>query len=247
MPARLKLTIAYDGAPFAGWQSQTHGNTVQDHIEKAFRGITGTTIRVYGAGRTDAGVHALAQIAHIDLLDDTWSTARWLNAINAFLPSKIRVLRCRYISSNFHAQFSVRGKMYRYRIWLGPVLPPLEVGRAWHVRGPLDFPALVRAGESFVGTHDFAGFAANRGVPEKDTTRVVRAVRAKKTGALITVEISGGGFLYKMVRLMVGSMVRCGLGKIDNQDIRDRLKTMRVSGARLAAPAHGLFLVRVSY
>lgn len=247
MPARLKLTIAYDGAPFAGWQSQTHGNTVQDHIEKAFRGVTGKKIRVYGAGRTDAGVHALAQVAHVDLLDNAWSTARWRNAINAFLPSKIRVLRCRYVSSNFHAQFSVTGKMYRYRIWLGPVVPPLEIGRAWHVRGSLDFQALAEAGKSFVGTHDFAGFAANRGAPEKDTTRVVHAVRAKKRGALITVDINGGGFLYKMVRLMVGSMVRCGLGKVEGQDIRDRLKTMRVSGARLAAPADGLFLVRVSY
>src|SRR4029077_3215918 len=98
MPARLKLTVAYDGAPFAGWQSQVHGNTVQDHLEKAFQQVAGKKIRVHGAGRTDAGVHALAQCAHVDLPDRTLRAERWQNAVNGLLPSAIRVLRCRYVA-----------------------------------------------------------------------------------------------------------------------------------------------------
>jgi len=131
MARRLKLIVAYDGSQFAGWQSQSHGNTIQDHLERAFGRITGTPARVHGAGRTDAGVRALAQCAHVDLSGKPLPPARWVEALNALLPPAIRVLRCGYVSNNFHARLSAKGKIYRYRIWSGPVLPPFEYRRAW--------------------------------------------------------------------------------------------------------------------
>jgi len=247
MVRRLKLIVAYDGASFAGWQSQSHRNTVQDHLERAFERITGDATRVHGAGRTDAGVHALAQCAHVDIAEKFWPPKRWIEALNALLPSAIRVLRCRYVSDDFHARLSAKGKIYRYRIWNASVLPPFEKGRAWHVARPLDLKVLKSAGRHFVGTHDFAGFAANRGKSERSTHRTINAVRVRQKGPCITLEFDGDGFLYKMVRLMTGSLVKCALGKMRGEEIRARLKSTESSSPRFAAPAQGLFLVRVRY
>src|SRR5438876_6881247 len=188
MSRRLKLIVAYDGSQFAGWQSQSHRNTIQDHLERAFERIGGKPVRVHGAGRTDAGVHAFAQCAHVDLPDDRLSSARWTRALNALLPPTIRVLRCRYVSNDFHARLSAKGKLYRYRIWSAPVLPPFEYRRAWHVTRPLDLDVLRRAAECFVGTHDFAGFAANRGRQEKTTIRTIYSVRVRQRGCCVTVD-----------------------------------------------------------
>jgi len=247
MSQRLRLILAYDGTPFAGWQSQSHRNTIQDHVERAFERILGRQIRVHGAGRTDAGVHALAQCAHADLPNNYLSTARWIEALNALLPPAIRVLRCQYVSNDFHARLSAKGKIYRYRIWLAPVLPPFEYGQAWHILRPIDHNVLKRAAKQFVGTHDFAGFAANRGKQEKSTVRTIYSVRVRQKGRCVTIEFDGDGFLYKMVRLIVGSLVKCALGKMRIEDVVTRLNSGQVGSARFAAPAEGLFLVRVRY
>jgi len=247
MSRRLKLTVAYDGAQFAGWQSQSHRNTIQDHVERAFERVLDKQVRVHGAGRTDAGVHALAQCAHVDLPDDRLSAARWTDALNALLPPTIRVLRCQYVSNDFHARLSAKGKIYRYRIWLAPVLPPFEYRRTWHIARPIDFKILKRAAKHFVGTYDFAGFAANRGKAEKSTTRTIYSVRVRQEGPCLTIEFDGDGFLYKMVRLIVGSLVKCALGKMRIEDITARLDSAQVGSARFTAPAEGLFLVRVRY
>jgi tRNA pseudouridine38-40 synthase len=247
MSQRLKLIIAYDGTPFAGWQSQSHRNTIQDHVESAFERVLGKQVRVHGAGRTDAGVHALAQCAHVDLPDDTLSPARWTVALNALLLPTIRILRCQYVSNDFHARLSAKGKIYRYRIWLAPVLPPFEYHRAWHISRPIDLKILKRAAKQFVGTHDFAGFAANRGKQEKSTTRTIHSVRIRHEGPCMTIEFDGDGFLYKMVRLIAGSLVKCALDKTPIEDITARLDSGQVGPARFAAPAEGLFLVRVRY
>jgi tRNA pseudouridine38-40 synthase len=247
MSRRLKLIIAYDGAPFAGWQRQSHRNTVQDHLERAFERVVGKPVRVHGAGRTDAGVHALAQCAHIELPNDRLSAARWTEALNALLPPTIRVLRCQYVSNDFHARLSAKGKIYHYRIWLAPVLPPSKYRRTWHIAHPIDLKILKRAANHFVGTHDFAGFAANRGKPEKSTTRTIYSVHVRHKGPFLTIEFDGDGFLYKMVRLIVGSLVKCALGKTRIGDITARLDSGQVGPARFAAPAEGLFLVRVRY
>jgi tRNA pseudouridine38-40 synthase len=247
MPRRLKMIVAYDGKGFAGWQSQSHRNTIQDHIERAFERIGGKPIRVHGAGRTDAGVHALAQCAHVDLTDDHFPATRWTQALNALLPPAIRVLRCRYVSKDFHARLSAKGKLYRYRIWSGAVLPPFEYGRAWHIPRPLDLKLLEKAAKCFAGTHDFAAFAANRGKPENRTVRTIYSVTVRRTGFWVMIDFNGDGFLYKMVRLIVGSLVQCALGKLCIEDMTGRLASGQLGPGRFAAPAEGLLLVRVRY
>jgi tRNA pseudouridine38-40 synthase len=240
------MIVAYDGAPFAGWQSQSHRNTIQDHLERAFERVAGEPVRVHGAGRTDAGVHALAQCAHVDLAK-LLAPTRWLEALNALLPPAIRVMRCQYVSNDFHARLSAKRKIYRYRIWSAPVLPPFEYRRAWHIERQLDLKVLKKAAKHFVGTHDFAGFAANRGKPEKSTIRTIYSVRVRQKGLYVTIEFNGDGFLYKTVRLIVGSLVKCALGRMRIEDIVARLDSGQTGAARFAAPAEGLFLVRVRY
>jgi len=258
MSRRLKLVVSYDGAQFGGWQSQSHRNTIQDHIERAFQRVSGERVRVHGAGRTDAGVHALAQCAHVDAPEKGFTPERWMRALNALLPPSIRVLRCRYVPKLFHARQCAKAKLYRYRIWSAPVLPPIEHGRAWHVAAPLDFELLRSASKHFAGTHDFTGFAANRGRSSnqmdlsggrltKENVRTIYAVRVRRRGPCLTIELDGNGFLYKMVRLMVGAVVQCALGKESVEEITRRLTSGRIDRARFAAPAAGLFLVRIRY
>jgi tRNA pseudouridine38-40 synthase len=247
MPRRLKLIVAYDGAAFSGWQSQAHGNTVQDVLERALSRISGEPARVHGAGRTDAGVHALGQCAHVDLVNRSLASEDWMNTLNRILPPTIRVLRCRHVSTRFHARFSVKSKVYRYRIWSAPILPPLEFGRAWHIRHKFDFEIFKAAAKQFVGQHNFAAFAANRGVRETNTIRTIYSARTRRNGACMMIEFDGNGFLYKMVRLMVGSITRCAAGKSPISAVKMQLDTGRSIGSRLVAPARGLFLVRIRY
>jgi tRNA pseudouridine38-40 synthase len=249
MPSRLRFVVAYDGAPFAGWQSQKNGNTVQDHLERAFAVVARQPVRVHGAGRTDAGVHALGQSAHADLPERTLTPEQWSSALNASLPPTIRVLRSRYASATFHARFSAIGKIYRYRIWNDLILPPLENGRAWHIPAPLDVAAMRREAQAFVGKHDFASCAASRGKPGEDTVRTIDSVRLTRGGKCVLLEFCGDGFLYKMVRLMVGALVRCGRGQAPEGEIARRLQAPAATPptARLVAPPGGLFLVRVRY
>lgn len=247
MPSRLKLIVTYDGAGFAGWQSQSHRNTIQDHLERAFHRVSGKRVRVHGAGRTDAGVHAMGQCAHVDLAERQLSAARWIAALNANLPPTIRVMRAAYARRTFHARYSAKAKIYRYRIWAAPILPPLEYQRAWLVVPALHLPLLRAAAAKFEGRHDFARFAANRGKPENNTIRTIKSIRVKKKGPCITIEVEGDGFLYKMVRLMVGAIVQCALEKLTLGELTSRLKSGPAIGARYAAPAEGLFLLRVRY
>ena len=244
---RLKLIIAYDGAGFSGWQSQARGDTIQDRIEAAFAKVLGHKLRVHGAGRTDAGVHALGQCAHLDLPPTRLGPAVLVAALNASLPPQIRILRGRFVAQSFHARFTSRGKVYRYRVATTPVFSPFELGRAWHVTGALDDAALRACAKLFVGTHDFSGFAANRGHPVTSTIRTMRKVRLRRTAAATVIEVEGDGFLYKMVRLMVGAMVQCGQGKREVGEVRERLSGIRTDSTRFVAPAEGLTLVRVRY
>lgn len=243
---RVKFTIAYDGTAFSGWQSQADGNAIQDHLERALLRVTGNKVRLHGAGRTDAGVHALGQCAHADL-STALSAERLRAALNASLPPAIRILRCNFAGRSFHARFSATGKVYRYRIATGPVLSPFEIGRAWHVIASLD-PGLVRqATEAFLGQHDFGGFAANRGKPVKSTIRTIRRVRIQRSRGIMTLEFEGDGFLYKMIRLMVGAIVQCASSKATVEQMQACLRSGKAAARRIVAPAHGLTLVRVRY
>jgi tRNA pseudouridine38-40 synthase len=172
---------------------------------------------------------------------------RWLKALNGVLPQTIRILRARFVLKSFHARFSAKGKVYRYRIINGLVRPPLEIGRAWYVAASLDRDLVVRAAALFPGRHDFAAFAANRGKEERSSVRTVEYVRVTSRRDLIEIEFLADGFLYKMVRLMVGSIVRCALGKESLQSIELRLERPSRAASRFVAPAGGLYLVRVRY
>ncbi len=245
---RLRLTVAYDGRPFDGWQSQARGNTVQDQLETAFAKLCGgPRIPIHGSGRTDAGVHAVGQVAHADVPDRARHTPeRWRAALNASLPAEIRVMSVRFASADFHARFAARGKVYRYRIWNASVLDPLEHGRAWHFVHPLDLPTLERAAGLLLGRHDFAGFAANRSQPDKNTVRTIRRIVVRRRSSLITLDFEGDGFLYKMVRLLTGTMVRCAQGRASTEWISELLGA-NGQKTSFAAPAEGLYLLRVLY
>ena len=247
MWSRLKFIVAYDGTAFAGWQSQRHRKTIQDELERAFQRISGKHLRIHGSGRTDTGVHALAQCAHVDVPDRRLAATQWTSALNGVLPSSVRVMRCSYVSPDFHARFSAKGKTYRYRIWAGPILPPLELNRVWHISSPLDRNLLAAAARKFVGKHDFAAFAANRGKKDKTTMRTMWSVQVRNRGPAISIEVSGDGFLYKMVRLMVGAMTRIALGKDELEKIDTDLQSGGVTGVRFAAPGCGLYLAKVWY
>jgi tRNA pseudouridine38-40 synthase len=241
---RLRLVIAYEGGAFRGWQSQAGGGAVQDHLEAAFAQLCGEAVRVHGAGRTDAGVHALGQSAHADV--EREGKLDWVAALNANLPREIRVLRCVRARGDFHARYSAKGKIYAYRLWNAPVLSPFELGRAWHLPGGLDFEAIREAAAAFEGKHDFKAFAANRGKPEQDTVRTIHSVKATRKGPVITVRFHGDGFLYKMVRLMTGALVKTGQGRADAGSI-PRYLDGGAGKCAFAAPAEGLYLVRVIY
>ena len=248
---RLLLRVAYDGRPFAGWQSQRRAETVQDRLETALAGVAGRAIRVHGAGRTDAGVHALAQVAHCDVPASLRMTpVQWTAALNSKLPASIRVLGCRRVPDGFHARYNARGKVYRYEIFRGPVLPPLKAGLAWQVRGGLDIGRLREGADLFQGRHDFRNFAANRGKgtpPPRTTERTLREVRVLAHGNRVAVTLSGDGFLYKMARLITGTLARFAQDKLTTRDLLDYLECRSQGKSAFCAPPDGLYLVRVEY
>jgi tRNA pseudouridine38-40 synthase len=250
---RLRLTIAYDGRPFAGWQSQPAGNTVQDHLEAALGRILKmeTPPAVHGSGRTDAGVHALGQVAHCDVPDTSrMDTAAWRRALNVHLPPGIRIMEVTPAAGNFHARFDAAGKTYRYRVWNDEVLPPLEAGLAWHVPHRLDLALLEEACRSCEGTHDFGAFAANRGDGKdegRDTVRHLWSVRLERESPCLILTFHGSGFLYKMVRLLTGSLMRVAMGRAPVFWLQQLLTASGGKKSHHTAPADGLYLVSVDY
>lgn len=243
---RLKLVIAYDGAPFAGWQSQPEKNSIQDALGSALEKIDGAPVVVHGSGRTDAGVHALAQCAHVEVTKGRLTPRDWLRALNGNLPPTIRILKAARVKENFHARFSAKGKIYRYLIRQGPVPRPHELGRVWHHPLPMDVAKLRAAARVFVGKHDFAAFAANRGAPVLDTRRTIRRIEVVKSGGLVKLTFEGDGFLYKMVRMLTGAAVRVARGQATTTELRGRLAHGGPKWTHVA-PAEGLYLVRVIY
>lgn len=242
---RLKLSIAYDGSAFKGWQSQPFKQTVQDTLEEALHRMTGARVIVHGASRTDTGVHALAQGAHIDL-PDRHSATEWQRILNHNLPTAVRIMQCREVPLSFDAQRAAKGKIYRYLIRNEDVISPLEVGRVWLVPGELNLEKLRATAALFEGRHDFGGFAANKKNPGQ-TVRTLDRIAVAKRGSLVTITFHGPGFLYRMVRMLTGAMVRVARGEMDLNAVRQRLKHPVTPLWRQAAPAGGLYLVKVRY
>ncbi len=242
---KLKLTIAYDGFPYKGWQSQPFRLTVQDVLEDALRRITGERVVVHGAGRTDTGVHALGQGAHIEV-PERFSADGWQRILNFNLPPTIRIMRCRRVSDSFDARHSSKGKVYRYLIRNDDVIFPHEAERVWLVPDRLDFGLLRAASQIFVGRHNFRGFGANKRSPSQ-TVRSVSRISVVTKGSLIALTFTGEGFLYRMVRMMTGSIMRVATGREALDAVRRRLEEPGAPQWEHVAPARGLYLVRVLY
>jgi len=243
----LKLEIAYDGTAYGGWQRQSHDSSVQQKIEEAVAKICGKKITVFGASRTDAGVHALRQSASLSVPAGRMTPADWLRAINAHLPRDIRVVRASRVTPKFHAQFDARSKIYEYRIWNGRIFPPFEVNRSWHVPVALDIAAMRRGSRMLIGKHDFSSFASASRDPRKTNVRTIKTTSIKKIGSEVTVRIEGDGFLYKMVRGIVGTLADVGKGRIPAPEVKKVLAARDRRKAGQNAPACGLYLVRVKY
>lgn len=250
---KIRLVIAYDGTAFQGFQSQSHGLTVQDTLERALTRIIGDKVIVHGSGRTDAGVHALGQVIHFELTKQQSSAVtlhnpnQWMAALNAWLPPTIRVMRISRAQKDFHARFSASGKVYRYNIWHDAVLPPHLHNRSWHLYGKLDADLIRQICGLIEGSHDFRGFCANSGSLPESTVRTLSRVAFRQRGPALSITLEGDGFLYRMVRMLVGAMVQVAQGKKTIKEFQDRLDAGKPWPTPAMAPAEGLYLVKALY
>ncbi len=252
----LKLILAYDGADFAGWQVQPGRTTVQGALASAIGRLTGENVLPQGSGRTDAGVHALAQVA-------SFATAsvipeeNWMRALNDILPASIRVLEAANAAPEFHARKSARAKTYRYRIHRGTVCPPFLARYVWHYPYPLEESAMISAASVVVGEHDFTSFAAvdperveRMAAEENVHTTNIRTIFSSvwtRDGEELIYTVRGSGFLHHMVRNLVGTILLIGKGTLTLEDLQRILDARERTAAGPTAPASGLYLVGVEY
>ncbi len=246
---RHRLTIAFDGTAYYGWQRQPNDVAVQQRVEEALAKLFPSAPCVHSSSRTDTGVHALGMIAHFDVpqAEFRMKPAKLILAANAHLPEDIRVLAVARTRPGFHARFSARGKQYRYLIWNHSAQNPLLRAQAWHVPRPLDLKAMRAAAAVLVGRRDFLAFSATPGYARRHTVRNVTRCEVKRSGPLLTVVIEADGFLYKMCRGIVGTLVEVGLGRLQPDALVPMLARRNRSLAGMTAPAHGLVLWKVYY
>jgi tRNA pseudouridine38-40 synthase len=245
VPQRWKCVCAYDGTAFAGWQSQTGGKAIQDVIEARLAQILGTPVRIQSSGRTDAGVHALGQVFHFDA---TWrhGPEKLVAALRAGLPPTIQIKSARVMSREFHARFSATGKIYIYFLYLGEA-DPFTRPFCWPYFRPLDFAAMEKAAAVLRGVHDFRAFSAFNRVKRENTVRNLRRLDVIRRGRRVRITAEADGFLYKMVRSIVGALVAVGEGKLTPERMRTILESRHRTAAVTTAPAQGLFLQKVIY
>jgi tRNA pseudouridine38-40 synthase len=244
---RYRLTVAYDGTRYAGWQRQPNGISVQETLEQAAaRLVAPLACRMHGSGRTDAGVHARGQVVHFEMAREI-APVKLRRALNGVLPPDVQVLEAAEAVPDFDARRSALGKEYRYFVWNAEVLTPDRRLYAAHIRNPMDLEAVRDAAARFVGKHDFAAFSANPNREVASTVREVFSVEVLQDGPLVAFHVQGDGFLYKMVRSMAGFLMAVGIGKEKPEAVDDvlasRVRTSRVE----SAPPQGLFLWRVWY
>ena len=251
MARNLKLTLAYDGTDFYGWQVQPSLPTVQGALADAIRRVTGVDVLPQGSGRTDAGVHALAQVASCEI-ESPIPTANLVIALNDILPAAVRVLSVEEAPPGFHARKSARAKIYRYRIFRGDICPPMLARYVYHHPFPLDEGAMKAAAREVEGTHDFTSFAAvdpERGREDDgpSNVRTISLSRWERAGDELVYIVRGNGFLHHMVRNLVGTFLLVGKGTLTGPDLRRILEAKERSAAGATAPACGLYLVQVEY
>lgn len=241
----FKLTLEYDGTAYAGWQRQQDQPTVQAAIEDAIRTIGNVNVPVIGAGRTDAGVHALGQVASFRS-DRAMSAEEWTRALNGVLPADISVLSAESVPDEFHARYLARAKLYEYRILNRRERTALDRQRVWHVYRPLNVAAMRQATHILVGHHDFSSFEGSP-TDNENPTCDVRRLEMHEDEGLIRILIEADRFLKQMVRAIVGTLVEVGHGKRQPEGIKDVLEAHDRRAAGYTAPPHGLYLVRVEY
>jgi tRNA pseudouridine38-40 synthase len=249
---RLRLTLAYDGRPWLGWQGQKHGLGIQNQLESALAKVAQSSVLTEAAGRTDAGVHALGQVVHCDVAAPL-REHQWLRALNDQLPASIRVMQCAEVAESFHARFSAVGKCYLYRISTAAVLDPFLHGRVWHVPGGLDVALLQQCGSTLLGTHAFRRLSSRRedvSEPSDDperTRRTLHEVQSRAVGDELEIEFYGNGFLYRMVRVLVGTMIHISRGRDSLATLQDMLHDPTGARSTQCAPPCGLYLKQVLY
>ena len=243
---KVKLTVSYDGTDYCGWQVQPNENTVQQQIENAVFMVTGERVRVTGSGRTDSGVHAIGQVAHFSVEKNSVSGDKFAKALNAHLPQDIRVIDSCECDKDFDACRKAKKKTYRYSTYLAPTTLPLKERYAVRLDCKLDIDAIKSASKLFLGEHDFKGFCAS-GSSVKTTTRTIYGVDVDFNGQDLTFTITGNGFLYNMVRIMVGTLIKVGEGKATTKDVIEMLSTGERAKGGKTLSAKGLTLVSVEY
>lgn len=242
---RIHLIVEYDGTRYAGWQRQINALAVQQVIEEKLKKLTGETIVITGASRTDAGVHAMGQSVHFDTASRI-PADKFSFALNTMLPADIRIRHSEEVSPDFHARFSTRGKRYRYLMYDAPHAGALNRNTHAHIIYPLDEVIMDQAAKTLIGTHDFAAFAASGSIV-KDTVRTIYRADITRDDHDIKLIIEGSGFLYNMVRIIAGTLVGIGSGKIAPDAFTRAIETGNRLDLGITAPAHGLTLMEVFY
>lgn len=243
---RYRLIIEYDGAPFTGWQSQAGGTSIQDVIEKAVAIINGGPSMVYGAGRTDAGVHALAQVAHVELVKD-WDPFKLRNALNGNMREHpVSVLEAEQVPDDFHARFSAKKRYYLYRILNRRSPPALDRGKVWWIPNELDTAAMHEAAQHLVGKHDFTTFRA-AACQSASPVKTLDRLDVARYGELIEIRADARSFLHNQVRSMVGSLRAVGEGKWNPRHLKRALDAKDRAACGPVAPPEGLYLLKVDY
>jgi tRNA pseudouridine38-40 synthase len=244
-----KLTLAYDGTPYSGWQIQPNAPSIQQHLQEAIKTLLGgEVVSVIGSGRTDAGVHALAQVAHFKTTQ-LFDLHRLILALNGLLPRAIRIKTVERAPLHFHSQYSAIGKEYHYHLYLDRIMDPFRRLYCWHVLRRLDLGLLAQAATLFVGTHDFTSFAnePHAGSVARNPVRTLYRLDVHPSPGGVRLEFEGNGFLYKMVRNIVGTLVDVAAHKRSLEEIVALFEVKDRRQAGRAAPPQGLFLVRVDY
>lgn len=242
---RVLITIEYDGSGFKGFQSQSRQRTVQGELEAALEKICGAHVEVFASGRTDAGVHALGQTAHFDL-NVPLPISKLADVLNSLLPSDISVKKAEYVPSDFHARFNIKSKCYMYKLYTGKEKHALESRFEGWVNYPLDIEKMRRASKIFLGEHDYRGYCSSAAVTS-DYKRTIYNVEIKKVKDYIYFEVEGSGFLYNMVRIIVGTLVDIGRGKLSEESARKALETGDRSYAGITMIPNGLYLKWTKY
>lgn len=246
---RIRLAVAYDGTGYVGWQLQPEGISVQLRLEEALGRLFTPAPRVCSSSRTDTGVHALGMSVHFDVPRAQWrmDARKLILAANAWLPPDVRVMDAAVARPDFHARFDARGKQYRYTVWNGSAENPLLRTQAWHFPKPLDLAAMRRAAAQLVGRHDFRAFSATPGYHRSNTVRNVTRCQIQRSGPRLTFVIEADGFLYKMCRGIVGTLVQVGVHRFDPDAILPMIEARDRRVAGMTAPPQGLVLWKVYY